>query len=144
MGFIMSRGQGTDEVLAGLEKAFRRDIKITASRHKPDFAQGKPLHAAANAMKLWPADPTQKNDWLRWLAWLSGFPQEHEVIRQFLFSALSAEQPAVIVWDEDPTATAATPPKVATGTATDAGKPVGVLFVMTCTAAKIPKHAESR
>jgi hypothetical protein len=139
MGFIMSRGPGTDEVLDLLGKAFGKYIKDTAAQHKPDFAAGKKLHAAAAAMRLWPTDPVQRKEWLRWLVWLSCFPNEHEVIRLFLYASLSGNtQPCVIIWDQDPQGSPKTPPKVTTGTMVVNGVLTGTLSVKTCLAANIP------
>ena len=138
MGFIASKGPGTDEILQKLQSAFFANAADTATRHVNLFGPGKQLVDAARTMQLAPTDGGHRGQWMKWLIWLQRHPNQHEQIRLFLFNTLQARQPCILDWQEDPSANPKTPPRITTTSQQRDGRMVGVLTVITCTAAKIP------
>ena len=92
MGFIASKGPGTDEVLQKLQHAFFTNAADTANRHVNLFGPGKRLAEAAQAMQLFPSDGGHRGQWMKWLLWLNRHANEHEQIRAFLFNTLQQRQ----------------------------------------------------
>jgi hypothetical protein len=138
MGFIMSKGRGTDEILKKLHKVFVVDIAATAKKIADFAPTGKNLDALALDLGISPSDAGDQVKWGKWLIDISA-SAAHKQIKAHLFKCLSATPPVPIYcnWIEDNAVKAPTVDLTEIGEAIGPAK-LAILTVITPNYRKLP------
>lgn len=102
MGFIMSKGRGTDQILKKLNEAFVDNVGATAKQVAGFAPTGKDLTSLAADLGIEPKDPGDKAKWKNWLNDIKSH-SAHKKIKGHIFKCLSAMPPVPIYcnWIED-------------------------------------------
>lgn len=122
MGFIMSKGPGTAEILKQLFETFYTNVETTAAFAEIFTGSGKELLAAAVELGIMPTDKKHQLQWKKWLRWIARGSRKnshHNAICQFIHAALTRTDglgrvhpvPIICDWEEDANAN---PPVLAT------------------------------
>lgn len=102
MGFIMSKGRGTDQILKKLNEAFVDNVGATAKQVAGFAPGGKDLTGLAVDLGIEPKDSGDKTKWKNWLNDIKAH-SAHKKIKAHIFKCLSATPPVPIYcnWIED-------------------------------------------